>query len=614
MQQPSSSDFSPQQAARAYEQGRIAEAERIAGEVLARAYSEPLARNVLGLCLLARGRGREAIEQFAELTRQHPGEPLYWNNLGIALRDSGRYQHAQQAYETAVRLQPDNPRFLVNLAYLFVELKRVVRAKELLWRVFQLDPSNYEARIYGAQMCLECGEETNAKQILADWSSWAGHLSGILRVELAAVLLRTGLEAEGEALLRSQLDDPASRDAARARLILVLERLNKMEEARDLLAQLPPPDAVHDVILRGELIEANAVMAAREGNAGEARALLQQLLGQPDSNRRYVDTCFLLAKLCDKQGDYAACMQYLQRAHQAQLDIAAQLVPELMQPSANPLNIANFYVTPEQYATWKPAAAPSATESPIFVLGFPRSGTTMLEQMLDAHPGMASMDERPFVQRAIECMQAMRFQYPEQLGELDSVQCAMLRDVYWKAVAEVVQLQPGQRLVDKNPLTMLRLPLLVRLFPNARIIFVARHPCDVVLSNYMQHFNAPAYIALCSTLPRLAAGYAAAMKFWFAHVELLKPNVFEWRYEHVIEDFDANVERLAAFLQLENDAPLREFSEHARRKGYIGTPSYAQVVQPLYASSIGRWKRYREYFEPVLPLLEPAMRHWGYES
>lgn len=598
----------------AYQQGRFAEAERLVRGALALDPGNAPATNLLGLCLLARGRPEGAVNLLSRLTSSHAQEPLYWNNLGIALRATGRYQDAERAYEMAVHLQPRNPGFIVNLAYLLVELKRVVRAKELLWTVFELEPRHYEARIYGAQMCLECGEDSNARRMLEQWQAWAPRLGGILRVELAALLLRVGEEADGERLLREQLNDPVAGAVARARLILVLERFNRLDEARALLEQLPDPQRVADPVLRGEIIEANAVLAAREKDVTRARTMLESLLVGPDTNRRYEDTCFLLAKLCDKQGDYSACMEYLRLGHERQLNVAAQLVPELMEPSSNPLNITNYYVSKEQFESWKPVEAPTLEQSPVFVLGFPRSGTTMLEQMLDAHPDMVSMDERPFVQRVIECMQARGLEYPDRLGELDSEHCEILRQAYWNAVSEVVQLKPGQRLVDKNPLTMLRLPLLVRLFPKARIIFVVRHPCDVVLSNYMQHFNAPAYVALCSTLPRLAAGYAAAMRFWYAHVDLLKPQVFEWNYEGAIRDFDGQVRRLGEFLELADVAPLHDFSEHARRKGYIATPSYAQVVQPVYSGSIGRWHKYRAYFQPILPTLEPAMRHWGYDS
>lgn len=598
----------------AFQQGRLRDAEALARAHLTAQPGAAMAANVLGLSLLHQGRARESAEIYAGMVGRWPGEALYWNNLATALRHDGRLDRAHEAFTQALRLQPRNPQFLANMGFLQMEWKRIVSAMEYLRSACELDPQNFEARIYCAQMCLECGEEQRARDLLADWSAWQSRIEGVLRVELGALLLRLGHNEEGEALLRRHVDDPEHGAAARARLVLMLERFNRMEEARAQLALLPPLDSVSNRELRGEIIEAHAAVGSRDRDVSRARGLLEELLKDPAGERGRTATWFLLAKLCDKQGDYAACMEYLGLAHQSQLAIAAQLVPELMEPTANPLNITNFYVSADNLENWKPTEAPPLEGSPIFVLGFPRSGTTMLEQMLDAHPGMVSMDERPFVQRVIERMQSMGLQYPEQLGQLDSSQCEALREVYWKAAAEVVQLEPGQRLVDKNPLTMLRLPLLVRLFPNARIIFVVRHPCDVVLSNYMQHFNAPAYVALCSTLPRLAAGYAAAMRFWHAHVALLKPQVFEWKYEDAVHDFDSNVLKLGAFLELDDVKPLHDFSEHARRKGYIGTPSYAQVVQPVYSGSIGRWQRYREYFQPILSLLEPAMRHWGYDT
>lgn len=596
------------------ERGAYVQAEQAARDYLNREPDAELAWSVLGFSLLQQQRPREAAEIYQLTAERFPGNPMHWNNLGTARRHNGQLREAEAAYARALQMQPDNPGFVANMGLLYLEWKRVIAARDLLWRAYQLDPTDYEARIYGAQMCLECGDEDRAERILRDWESWVGKINGLLRVELASMLLRIGRNRDGEHLLRAQLDDLQSGVSARARLVMTLERFNRLDEARALLPQLPDPVSVEDVELRGEIMEAQAVVASRDSDAARARALLEGLLAESGAERRETMTWFMLAKVCDRQNDTAACMEYLRLAHESQMKVAAQLVPELMEPSANPMNITNFSVGSREFSDWRPIDTPAVEESPIFVLGFPRSGTTMLEQMLDAHSGMASMDEQPFVQRVIERMQSMGLEYPEQLGELDNAQCGDLRNTYWRAVSQVVQLQPAQRLVDKNPLTMLRLPLLVRLFPNAKIIFVVRHPCDVVFSNYLQCFNAPAYIALCSTLTRLAAGYATAMRFWNEHVELFKPQVFEWRYEEVIRDFDAHVARLGEFLELADTSPLRQFSEHARRKGYIGTPSYAQVVQPVYASSIGRWERYRKYFEPVMPLLEPAMRHWGYDA
>jgi hypothetical protein len=115
-------------------------------------------------------------------------------------------------------------------------------------------------------------------------------------------------------------------------------------------------------------------------------------------------------------------------------------------------------------------------------------------------------------------------------------------------------------------------------------------------------------------LPRLARGYVAAFEQWFAHADAFAPRVLEWRYEAVVERFDEHVRRLGHFLGIADAEPLKRYAEHARSKGYISTPSYAQVTQGINRKSVGRWHAYREAFEPVLPILQPLLERLGYES
>ena len=600
----------------AYAQGSYAEAEHRARAMLADRPDDLLAGNTLGSALLGLQRFAESAVVFSRLTYQYPHDALLWNNLGAAQQRCGQLQEAEQSFVRALQLQPEDARFIANLGFLQIERRRIVRAKDLLQKAVRIDPENFEARIYAALACLDCGESPAAEDLLKDWRQWVTRINVALQVELAGAMLRLYRDADAEELLRANLDDARSGWSARARLAVTLERLNRLEEAHNLLATLPEPEGVSDdPELRSEIIEAHAALAARGKDANTARGLLERLLRGSGPDRGYSATCFALAKVCDRQDDVHACMNYLEQAHARQMEVARQLIPDLVQPESSPLSIADFPVTREQFQAWGKVDVPTAEESPIFIVGFPRSGTTMLEQMLDAHPGMISMDERPFVQRVIDRMQAAGLQYPEDLERLDARRCSELREVYWAAVEKVTgQGRRGKRLVDKNPLTMLRLPMLVRLFPNAKIIFALRHPCDVLLSCYMQNFNAPPFMALCSTLQRLASGYVKAMNFWASHVELMKPDLFEWRYECAMEHFDSNVERLGSFLELGSSAPLRDFSDHARRKGFISTPSYSQVVQPVYTTSIGRWHRYRRWFEPVLPALVPVLQRWGYDD
>jgi hypothetical protein len=255
---------------------------------------------------------------------------------------------------------------------------------------------------------------------------------------------------------------------------------------------------------------------------------------------------------------------------------------------------------------------PDARRSPVFVIGFPRSGTTLLEQMLDAHPDFRSMDERGYVYQLIERMEHAGQRYPADLANLGQADADQLRAIYWRLVDRTLPDLGQRRLVDKNPLNMLCLPMILRLFPSARIILCLRHPCDVLLSCSMQQFRSPAFLILCSSLQRLATGYADAFEQCCGHLDVFKPRLVEWRYESVVDDFDGAVSRLGEFLAVEDASPFAGFAQHALAKRFIGTPSYAQVAGPVTADAVGRWKNYREQFEPVLPMLQPWLDRFGY--
>jgi len=175
-------------------------------------------------------------------------------------------------------------------------------------------------------------------------------------------------------------------------------------------------------------------------------------------------------------------------------------------------------------------------------------------------------------------------------------------------------LEPGQRLVDKNPLNLLALPAIRRLFPNARIVLAIRHPCDVILSCYMQHFRAPEFSLLCRDLPSLAAGYRRAFDFWYREAAILRPAAYELHYEASVSAFEPQMRKIAEFLELPWTDAMLATADHASRKGFISSPSYSQVVQPVNTRAIGRWKAYEKYFGGVIPQVQPYLDRWGYGS
>jgi hypothetical protein len=279
-----------------------------------------------------------------------------------------------------------------------------------------------------------------------------------------------------------------------------------------------------------------------------------------------------------------------------------------------PLTIADHPCDPRDVALWDHANAPAAAASPIFIVGFPRSGTTLLELVLDAHPHLKSIDEQPFLQNALDDILAEHIRYPAELAALTPRQLDGIRQSYWARVDQRAKLDSCRRVIDKNPLNILRLPVIARLFPNAKILLAIRHPCDVILSSFMQHFRAPDFALLCRDIPTLAHAYRKTFDFWQSQQAALQADVFELRYETFVDDFEACTRRIFDFLEVAWDDEVLSPAKRAEEKRFISTPSYSQVVQPINAGSVGRWQRYAEHFAASLPLLTPYLDRWNYRT
>jgi tetratricopeptide (TPR) repeat protein len=585
--------------------GRWADAEQGARQILASATDDVRAIMVLAVSLGLQGRLSEALPLYRQLTESQPGEAAHWSNLATALRDSAQLEEAATCYRRALALCPHDPPLLTNLGLLRWQQGDLVETRSLMLEASQCAPDSAEPRIYGALACHACAEDDEARRLLSGSERWPPLEEG-LEVDLATALIQIERIDAAERRLQQLLAREPDSARARLQLAALYERLSRIAEAENMLAAVSPK-AWGD---EGAAVRAALLM--RAGQAHEARLVYEALLQRVGATAANAPFYFVLAKACDRLGDSVSAMRALEDGHRAQRHTAVRLVPDLVDPASDPLPITRQHVTLADRASWQAIAAPDVQASPIFVVGFPRSGTTLLEQMLDAHPALCSMDEQGFFQDVIEGMQRMGCTYPHDLGKLDSEACAALRAIYWAKVATVVALEDGMRLVDKNPLNILRLPMLQRIFPNAPVILALRHPMDVVLSCYMQSFRAPAFQMLCSSLDRLARGYANALRFWLDQSEVLQPHAMQLRYEDLVEDPARHARALGDFLGLEDVSALLQFDAHARAKGFISTPSYAQVVEPLNNRAVGRWQRYRPWLEPLRSELAPFCERFGY--
>ncbi|MDB5436785.1 MAG: sulfotransferase family protein [Phenylobacterium sp.] len=257
-----------------------------------------------------------------------------------------------------------------------------------------------------------------------------------------------------------------------------------------------------------------------------------------------------------------------------------------------------------------PSADDADAQGHAFVLGFPRSGTTLVGQVLDAHPRATTLDEletlaEPGATYLVDEAGLAR------LAGAPPAELADFRRRYWDRIAAAGVAPAGRLLVDKLPMNTLGLPVIARLFPAAKVVFVRRDPRDVVLSCFRRQFVMNGANWEFLSLESAARFYDAVMRLAQDYLQALPLDVHVLRYENLVGDFAGEAERLRLFLGLPPDPAMREFTGAANAAD-IATPSAAQVAGGLSGEGVGTWRRYEAQLEPVMPVLAPWIETFGY--
>jgi tetratricopeptide (TPR) repeat protein len=588
--------------------GRVEAAQEKCLRVLGAHRHHPGALDVLGTILGSQGRYEEAVRVFNALTLMQPTVAAHWQNLGTALRPTGRPEQSLAAFERALRLGPPTAGLLYNLGALQMDRFDYQAARFALRDAVGLAPRNARIRWTYAQCCFDIGHRQEAVRALEDWETLEG-LDVEITVSIALLLVTSGAANLAQPAVQRLMANPPASGRAVVGFALLLERLHRLDEARAVMEQLElrEPSLSSDP----ERLAMSAVLADRAGRHEDSyRQLIAALAKQQEFVHRY-NLLYPLAKACDALGRYEEAFTAASEAHRSQLAFLDRATGKSSEDQSQLWALTANGCDCDDIARWH-GAGNDSEGSPIFIVGFPRSGTTLLEQVLDAHPLLQSMDEQPFLQRAVARVTDRGICYPTELGELTDCDVNDIRVQYWVGVRKRVPLAPERRLVDKNPMNMVLLPIIRRLFPTAPIILVIRHPCDTLLSCFLQHFRSDLAL-LGRDLTALARSYSRAFGFWESQGSLLRPTVHELKYEQLAVDFAAEVDRLCAFLQLPRHEAMLAPGQHARAKGFISTPSYAQVLEPINNRSVGRWKHYERHFDSeVLAILTPWIARWGY--
>jgi len=575
--------------------GRLGEAELAHRRAIALKPDFADAYNNLGIVLCERGAHADAEAALRRAAKLKPNWPQCHLNLAVALKSQGKFTEAEAAILHVIALDPDNADAFSNLGDVLWCLGRYADAENALRHAVVLRPSFADAFARLGNVLREQGKLTEAeaacRQALVLDGDHAGAYSS-----LGSVLTDRGDLGAAEAAYRRAIALKPNFAEAYNNLGAILKQQGRMAETREIVEQainLVPKSALHYLNL-SEIRH----FTADDPYLAEMEELYRSFESLPV--KQQIELNFALAKAYDDVGRYDVSFERLTagnalRRGQIVYDEATTLTLfERIRAVFTPALLQNFQ------ENFQAAGEPSAL--PVFVVGMPRSGTTLIEQIMASHRQVFGAGELPTLYDTVAGFRAEGggLRYPDTLAQLSPRDVQALGARY---VAAIAPLAPqAARIVNKMPSNFLFAGLIHLALPNARIIHAVRDPLDTCLSCFSKLFVAgqPQTYELAE-LGRYYRHYQDLMAHWRA---VLPPGrILDVRYEDVVADLEGEARRIIAHCELDWDARCLDFHRTARP---VRTASAAQVRQPIYGNAIGRGRPYEPFLRPLVDALAGA--------
>lgn len=546
-----------------------------------------------GLDALAAGRIQEASNAFTAVVKEDPHHFEALHQLGVIALRTRQPKIARATMQHALQDHPDRVEAYLVLGAAQTQLGELAAALETFDRGLERTPESGELYAERGRTLQAAGQEEEAlasfrraTELMPDWPQGWSMYASLLAHRHALPEARAAFE---EALRV----DPDYAEAA-AGLASVFDRLDEGAKGMETLAPfLRRDDAPVSVAV------AFGRIAPDVDAVPDAVSALESCVRRPNlPKRQRAQALFTLAKLRDREGDYDGAFAACDEAN------GLEPVEERIEAHVRGHDAVRAVVTASLLDQMPTSSERS--DAPVFIIGMPRSGTTLTDRIISAHPEGASAGELPTIQRAARVLPAM-------MG-VETGYPACLRDVSAEALDKIAaefmrQLRhyggDAERIVDKTPTNYLHVGLISRVFPNARFIHCVRHPLDIAVSCYIQDFaeNQP-YTRSLTGLGRTYARYVALMKHWTEDVGI---TMREIAYEDTVSAFEETARAVIDYCDLSWDPACLRFNEN---QSQVNTLSYDQVRRPLYASSVNRYRNYRRHLQPFIDAGGDSLDGW----
>jgi len=525
------------------------------------------------------------------------GDSEAWNNLGNIRLENGDPDGAIAAFERARTLQPESALILTNLGKALAAGHQYSESLVELQRAAQLAPQDTNTLLEFGRMMNRVGRSREALEVLGA-AARLDRSNPEVFVAIGLAFAQFGEFDRAEQAYRFAIEAGPTFAQAYVNLGLLLEQSNRVEQLDELIAA-----AKANRIARDELAYIEALSLFRKGELSEA---LQHVRSTDSESIDPLVRQQLIGQLADRLGDADTAFAAFTAMNRAMARDPTALAFDGTEHTCFVEGLTAV-TTSDWYSQWPRINLETTPPSPVFLVGFPRSGTTLLDTVLMGHPDTHVLEEEPLLARVRDMLGGI-----ERLHEVNTDEANALRRRYFQELDSISPVAPGKLVIDKLPLNVLRTPLIHRLFPDAKFIFAARHPCDAVLSCFMQNFKINQAMATFLDIRNASLFYDRTLAYWEQCQHVFPLNVHVIRYESMVADMEVEVRALIDFLGLPWDDRMLDYQRTAADRGYIRTPSYSQVTERVYSRAKGRWERYRAHLQDVLPILSPWAEKLGY--
>ena len=596
--------------------------------------------NILGAANKGLGRVEEASKAFMKVVKLNPTYADGYNNLGVTLQEQGKFEGALMAYKKAISIKPNYAEAYNNLGNTLLEQGEPAGAISSYKKAISID-SNYAEANYNMGFALSSinkPEEAivaynNAISIKPNYSEaycnlgnaykeigklneaidfyrnaisinpkYAQVYNNLGKVFQEQDKLELAMEAYKKATSLKLEYSEAWTNGAEA-----LEKWNKLDELDDWLKQAHK----NFKIVPSDISYFQSKFLWRIKKRKEALKLISTINLKTVSENRKQGFLNLKAKCFESSQNFS-------KAYDCFLEM--NLLAKKSNTYLNSNSDKFFANTKNQLEQLKLKLTSRATDSedngetirPIFLVGFPRSGTTLMDTILRSHSKIEVLEEKPTVVAAKAAIRKNGYnEIHNKVFSIDIISEA--RSSYIKEFRKHIKSSDTNSVyIDKLPLNLIEVPLINQLFPSAKFILALRHPFDTILSCWMQDFEINAAMANMVDLDRIVDLYCIAMETFKICRSDYNLNVHTIRYEDLLEDLKGESSALLTFLDLTWETKMEDYRATALKRGRINTPSYSQVSQPIYKEAKYRWVNYKEYLDKYSDQIEPWIQEFGY--